>query len=66
MGTPEVGRAYCQGDVYIAEQLAPAIEFDRTKTLATGGDCCDFRYRRMRRKAEAPPVSDRWPGEDAP
>jgi len=53
MGAPEVARAYCQGDIYIAEQLAPAIEFHRTKTLATGGDCCDFRYRRRRHKAEA-------------
>jgi len=54
MGAPELGRAYCQPDVYIAERLAPAIEFHRTKTLATGGDCCDFRYRRRRRKTEAP------------
>jgi len=44
MGAPEVGRAYCQGDNYIAEHLAPAVEFRRTKTLATGGDCCDFRF----------------------
>lgn len=54
MGAPEVARAYCQGDIYIAEQLAPTIEFRRTKTLATGGDCCDFRYRRRRHKVEAP------------
>lgn len=54
MGTPEVARAYCQGDIYIAERLAPAIEFRRTETLATGGDCCDFRYRRGRGEAKAP------------
>jgi len=46
MAAPEVARAYCEGDNVIAERLKPAIEFRRTGTLATGGDCCDFRYRR--------------------
>lgn len=53
MNAPEVGRAYCQGDNYIAEHLAPAVEFHRTKTLATGGDCCDFRFRRGTRKVRS-------------
>jgi hypothetical protein len=59
LGAPEVGRAYCQGDVYIAERLAPAVEFQRTGTLATGGDCCDFRYRRRKRGAQAPGIGNR-------
>lgn len=53
MNAPEVGRAYCQGDNYIAGHLTPAVVFLRTKTLATGGDCCDFRYRRGTRKVRS-------------
>ena len=59
MEAPELGRAYCLPDGYIAARLAPAIEFHRTKTLATGGDYCDFRYCRARRKAGARPVDAR-------
>lgn len=34
----------CSEDPYIVEGFNPDIEFQRTKTLMEGDDCCDHRY----------------------
>ena len=42
-GAPEICRAFCNAD-YVAAEYMTGLEFVRTKTLADGGDLCDFRY----------------------
>ena len=41
LGCPELTRIYCENDERTYGHL-PGLEFIRTKTLGTGGDCCDF------------------------
>ena len=40
-GCPELTHTFCISDVYCYGNLS-GIRFERTKTLGTGGDCCDF------------------------
>ena len=42
VGCPELTRLFCDNDVYSYGNL-PGLKFTRTKTLGTGGDCCDFK-----------------------
>lgn len=42
-GCPEICKFFCECDDIIYVGLRK-MEFKRTKTLARGGDCCDFRY----------------------
>lgn len=44
-GCPELVHIFCKNDEYAYGNL-PGIRFDRTKTLGTGGDACDFKFRR--------------------
>lgn len=44
-GCPELVHVFCKNDEYAYGNL-PGIRFDRTKTLGTGGDACDFKFRR--------------------
>lgn len=43
-GCPEICKATCDTDITTYGGLAPKVIFLRTKTLAEGGDCCDFRF----------------------
>ena len=40
---PEICKAFCNAD-YVAAEYMTGLKFVRTKTLADGGDFCDFRY----------------------
>ncbi len=42
LGCPELTQLFCDNDVYTYGNL-PGLKFTRTKTLGTGGDCCDFK-----------------------
>ena len=42
VGCPELTRLFCENDVYSYGNL-PGLKFTRTKTLGTGGVCCDFK-----------------------
>lgn len=44
-GCPELTHIFCKNDEYTYGSL-PGISFIRTKTLGTGGDLCDFKFRR--------------------
>jgi len=46
MGAPELTPIFCEMDVRQAECFPPQIEFERTRTMAAGGDICDFRFYR--------------------
>jgi|AGTN01.3.fsa_nt_gi hypothetical protein len=43
LGCPELCTAFCKNDEITFVALEPKIKFVRTETLATGGDCCDFK-----------------------
>lgn len=43
-GCPELTHNFCDSDVYCYGNL-PGIRFERTQTLGTGGNCCDFRFK---------------------
>ena len=43
-GCPELARYLCSLDYMLVELIG--IHLDRTKVLAEGGDCCDFRFRK--------------------
>ncbi|MFQ5421351.1 MAG: L-2-amino-thiazoline-4-carboxylic acid hydrolase, partial [Anaerolineae bacterium] len=43
-GTSELTAHFCQLDDVLFAALPPAITWERTQTLALGGDCCDFRW----------------------
>lgn len=45
--TMPIAHTYCDSDVYCYGNLS-GIEFVRTKTIARGGDCCDFRFTRIK------------------
>ncbi len=45
-GAPELTRVFCDGDDAYFPAMAPAVTWERTKTLGRGADCCDFRWRR--------------------
>ena len=47
-GTPELVVVFCDSDFAVYGNL-PGIQFLRTQTLGTGGDCCDFRFYRKER-----------------
>ena len=42
LGCPELTQLFCDNDIYTYGNL-PGLKFTRTKTLGTGGDCCDFK-----------------------
>lgn len=44
-GCEELTHIFCQNDEYAYGKL-PGIKFIRTKTLGTGGDCCDFKFKK--------------------
>lgn len=43
-GCPEICKATCDTDITTYGGLTPKVIFLRTKTLAEGGDCCNFRF----------------------
>ena len=43
-GRPELAKYLCSLDFAISEIIG--VKLDRTKTLAEGDDCCDFRFRK--------------------
>ena len=43
LGCPELCIAFCENDDISYGAMKPKVHFIRTKTLADGGDCCDFR-----------------------
>ncbi len=45
-GVPELTVAFCELDWRMAELFPPQIEMQRTGTLGTGAEKCDFRYYR--------------------
>ena len=47
-GCPELCRVYCENDNIAFSGLLPRIRFQRSGTLGTGGDCCDFHFFRQR------------------
>jgi hypothetical protein len=44
-GCPELVHVFCKNDEYAYGNL-PGIQFLRTQTLGTGGQCCDFHFKR--------------------
>ncbi|MBP1547706.1 MAG: L-2-amino-thiazoline-4-carboxylic acid hydrolase [Oscillospiraceae bacterium] len=40
---PEIAQFFCKSDDITYGNMHPKLIWGRTKTLATGGDCCDFR-----------------------
>ncbi len=46
-GAPELTAMYCRLDDLLYADWAPAIRWERTKTLGRGDDCCDFRWTRV-------------------
>ena len=42
-GCPELVRFFCESDDYCYGNIHPKLVWGRTKTLGTGGDCCDFK-----------------------
>ena len=42
---PELARFFCQSDDYCYGNMHPKLVWGRTKTLGTGGDCCDFCFK---------------------
>jgi len=45
LGCPELGPGFCKSDEYVYGNL-DAFAFERTQTLATGGEKCDFCLRK--------------------
>ncbi len=43
-GCLEICKATCDTDITTYGGLSPKVIFLRTKTLAEGGDCCDFKF----------------------
>lgn len=46
-GASELTVIYCNTDDWLAD-LMPKIRWERTKTLGRGGDCCDFKWCRIK------------------
>lgn len=42
----ELTPMFCHTDVIMYENMSPYLNFQRTKTLAGGFDCCDFKFSR--------------------
>ena len=42
LGCPELTKLFCDNDIYSYGNL-PGLKFTRSKTLGTGGSCCDFK-----------------------
>ncbi|MBI9044284.1 MAG: L-2-amino-thiazoline-4-carboxylic acid hydrolase [Anaerolineaceae bacterium] len=43
---PELTPVYCRMDEVIYDDFSPYVSFYRTHTLAIGGDCCNFRFKK--------------------
>ncbi|MBS1250001.1 MAG: hypothetical protein MAG431_01590 [Chloroflexi bacterium] len=43
-GAPELVPVFCHTDDLIGEALPPSIRWERSNTLARGGEVCDFRW----------------------
>lgn len=41
---PELCRIFCQADVIEYSGLLPAVAFERSKTIADGDGCCEFKF----------------------
>lgn len=48
-GCPEIIHTFCDSDIYCYGNL-PKIKFSRTQTLGTGGECCDFHLKKVKKK----------------
>lgn len=46
LGCPELMRVFCDSDFATYGDL-PGIRFERTQTLGTGGNCCDFKFTKV-------------------
>lgn len=47
-GAPELTALFCRFDDLVFEHMSPRVSWERTRTLARGGDLCDFRFRHAR------------------
>lgn len=47
LGCPGLTKAYCAGDDALYTDLCPQLRWQRTGTLGTGADVCDFRFERQ-------------------
>ncbi len=43
-GAPELVPLYCRVDDVVFESFSPFIQWNRTKTLGRGNDCCNFEF----------------------
>jgi L-2-amino-thiazoline-4-carboxylic acid hydrolase-like protein len=46
-GAPELTPLYCRLNDLLYAAWSPSINWERTKTLGRGDDCCDFRWSRI-------------------
>ncbi len=44
---PQLATVYCRLDDIVYEDVSPYVRWERTRTLARGDGCCDFRFRRV-------------------
>lgn len=47
LGMPELAPVFCALDDQLLQDYSPQVAWERTQTLARGGDVCDFRFRRV-------------------
>ena len=43
-GAPELGTIFCALDNFVFDEVSPYIRWERTQTIARGGELCDFRF----------------------
>jgi hypothetical protein len=43
-GAPELGTIFCALDNFVFDEVSPYIRWERTQTIARGGEFCDFRF----------------------
>jgi hypothetical protein len=41
---PELGTIFCALDNFVFDEVSPFIRWERTRTIARGGEFCDFRF----------------------
>jgi hypothetical protein len=47
-GHPELVAPFCRLDDRLYDNVSPHVHWDRTMTIGTGGEVCDFRFTRVR------------------
>ena len=54
-GCPELCVLYCENDTIAFSGLLPKIRFERSGTLGSGAECCDFHFLRAGKDHGTPP-----------